>query len=477
MAARIESMQLVDNAIAAKDMAALCALLEGEEGSFHADSIRQRHGEIMGFAPLSKYKTLLNCLRTVSPPPGCDGVEHGDILIHPPWCEKKLHRKGLLVDGSLVALAVALDRSDILRFLLQTMHYAAEPFHSDPCMRWYDEEEKFQLVCVGSFTSGARPWHDGRTSWDMSPLAFAILLGHSDCAELLLHHGAATEAGNDSVSHAMYLSFRMDDPAYRRVRELVLAHGDPASHKPFLAALPDATLQQFRAVLKTYRYDVQDCAEFAEEFHLDWDEFCLRLRALGRHRPSMWGSDAVAMRLITHACCCNGDLTPLLPQLKNRKLDLRRVDWDELPEKGLRQVLSQLSACCTLFIQNGELGFFLSATQLRLIMKYVCLINRECDRRGRITNFTFDVLSHNNPRLLRYALQTGHIRESTKDILTALQEAEIPLSASCRAALLTTKRNPALVWEDWDSIFAADAYCFPIALFDSDDNSKEEFLL
>ena len=162
----------------------------------------------------------------------------------------------------------------------------------------------------------------------------------------------------------------------------------------------------------------------------------------------MWGSDAVAMRLITHACCYNGDLTPLLPQLKNRKLDLCRVEWDELPAKGLRQVLSQLSACCTLTLNTRNAEFVPSSPErLRLVMKHVRLISKERYRKERLTRFSEAILRCGSPRIVRHALQTGIIVESTKDILIALQESEIPLSDPCREALLTTKRDPALVWD------------------------------
>ena len=446
---REESLQLIDKLVAAGDMGALLRLAEQEEG--HIAALQRRLGEIMNIATAEEYRRLLLRLRQCNPLELIlfQTEEWGTVIIRPPW-HPLLQCGGFHVTGTLPFLAVALQRTDMLEMLLD-MGFSPQP----RCNPFYPVPKDSTLLPIFGNTSRADYPHRGSPEhplfWDLSPLALAILLGQSDAAALLLRHGADTEANSGAVSWAMHLGFRQDDPAYRRARETVLAHGDPASHRPRLAALTRSNLDQLREVLKTYRYDARDCCSaLLADFHYSWEEYCQCALLLSEHCPALREDPHFLEALFRHGCI-EQDMTPLLPLFPEETLDLTQVDWDGLPVRGMEQILSFLAVHRHLTAEATEIEGFASdpRKQISLLMKHVHLSYDESRRKEQICPLTWDALKSDSPRLLRRMLQQGIIRESTKDILLTLQE-YFPMSLDLyREALLTTKRDPALVWADW----------------------------
>ena len=129
--------------------------------------------------------------------------------------------------GTLVSLAVVYDRPEILRMLLSRGHdvncasFAATSalVHSVggvygsvanrqaiPCSAAHVHIRGVMCYRGGGFLTGV-----GRSS--LTPLALAVLMGHSECAHILLEHGAWTES-NASVSWTMNLAMREKDERY-----------------------------------------------------------------------------------------------------------------------------------------------------------------------------------------------------------------------------------------------------------------------
>lgn len=111
------------------------------------------------------------------------------------------------VYASPVTHAAAENRPDLLKALLE------RGFDDTPMCR-------FSL----------RPWHSTKNhvpalDWeDAVPLALTLLMGHTQCAQLLLEQGVPDVENIPGVSRSLYLCWREADEDYRQTCRLLPAH-------------------------------------------------------------------------------------------------------------------------------------------------------------------------------------------------------------------------------------------------------------
>ena len=389
------------------------------------------------------------------------------------------------VCGTLVSLAVAFDRPDILKLLLEKGHdvnAASFSSHStmlrSDCMildHYHSNEEEYMpcLACginlrvVDREKTPAQIFFEGGEQTlvlkdAVSPLALAVLMGHADCARILLEHGAWMEK-TSSVSWAMNLSWRECDETYRAAREIVSRWGGPVDHRPVLSAMTDCSVEQFHSVLSTYSFERKeyvawirhaldtkvlvedlDTCELRAAIPHPWREQCSKLLEVGKFCPEAF-EDAKAVAAILQ---CGGmedfSLEPLLPLIEGRTLDLSCCS----PGVLLKKRLEELSQHCNLIADRWRCSCWnASVGQLQVILRYVRFYSGE--RTDRISVLTKSLMNTKNRKLICKALEQGVIQEPVKDLLQWLHE--VNLSAFCQEVLLIAKRDEREAWVDPDS--------------------------
>ena len=458
----------LDQAFVREDVQEVLFLVETADEPISRDLARRCLTECMKNATPAEYAALLDSLPEGEYAGGCNP----EVDWEPPkkWMADKVI---LHVSGTLVSLAVAHNRPEILRMLLARGHdvncasfaatsalvnYAATALsgipagQTVPCSAAHVDISGVMHYRGSAFLPGMR-----RDS--LTPLAVAILMGHEECARILLAHGAWT-AENAGVGWAMNVAWREKDECYQATREAVVSYGDAATYRPVLDAMLDSSAAQFRAVLKKHSYSVEEYeqmlkgmfpgvrADFLEvENDRHWKWVCSRLNAVGKACP-----DALAGRwgIQTIFGCANMSgfsLDPLLPYLAGRKLDLTEVRWLPLSARQSKQMLSQLSQHCELVADRNKTKiYFATVERVRAMLRYVTFY--ESERTGRISDLTEAILRCGNAKLIRSSLENGTIRESAKDLLWWIQDQRAP--DVCREAVLTTRRDKTQLLEDWD---------------------------
>ena len=416
-----------------------------------------------------EYAALLSCFP--------EGEYAGRCVVEVDWNVpgKRLVYVRAHVQGTLVSLAVALNRPEILRILLARGHdvnsasYAA----TSALVRTTGGSMKIDSGVPCSISDvhiieAERHFRKAPKCNSVTPLAVAVMMGYEECARILLEHGAWTES-NDSVSWAMNLGWREQDERYQTVRKIVLGHGEPSSHRPVLKAMRDSSDAQYRAALEAYTYtveeydqlleqifyDTQDSFISAEENNSDWRKICGKMREIGKVC-----ADALIGRWGTKLIFCgasmeNFAIEPLLPYLKGRKLDVTEIPWTYFMARQSKKLIAQLSEHCELVADRCNLEIFVpSVTGLKAILRYVTFYDGP--RKRPISELTQAILRCKNAKFVRTSLEKGFIRESTKDLLCWLQNDVC--SELAREAVLATRRDPSQILEDWSGSIETYSY-------------------
>ena len=429
----------VDAAIVAEDCHRLCQLVQ--EGDEHARSIFDQINRVMAFASAHDFDALLRLLSGTS----FAAEEYSGIhCVFPPWCLSQGCR-GLRIHGTLPALAVALNRADLLEQLLRQGCHTELPSPA-PCLYASIYDGLWNLHIIWNEIPPDEM--DALFGNNLTALALAVLLGHGDCVEVLLRHGATMEC-NFVLGNVMYLGFREKDGEYRRARELVLAHGDRASHKPILSDLYHCSTRQFREVLQSYHYTSQEwdkCQGLLDPDEVSWKNCHQRLAEICKVYPDALSNPFITDVVFAHAANPDFDPAPLLRLAEGCKVDLTMVDWNYIPVARMRTLLNLLSERSTLTADRMQFFRTVSSERLRLLLKYVHFYASE--RTAPISDLSSSLLLFGSTPLIRHALETGVINESTKDLVTFLSGSFVPERA--RAAVLTVKRDPALLLPDFE---------------------------
>ena len=164
-----------------------------------------------------------------------------------------------------------------------------------------------------------------------TPLSLAILLGHAECARILVEHGAWLEEA-PSVSAAMYLFWREKDPVYQAARQVVLSAGDHARHRPVLWAVGETcSPQQLKTVLEAWDYSQQELAYAARRMVLSlrhqrdlwktytdgWNDLCRRIYRIGHICPEAIQDRSVIGELLDYFLSWKQvTIDPLLPMYR-----------------------------------------------------------------------------------------------------------------------------------------------------------------
>lgn len=418
--------------------------------------------ECMKDATLAEYAVLLACLP--------EGEYAGTSSMDVDWRLPKNNPADsytVQITGTLVSHAVAWDRQDILGMLMNRGHDVDGTSFSATSamvsgMRGFGRQWECNLSEVRIFGKMQYPGGGCWGNWaysSLTPLALAVLLGHEDCARILLEHGAAV-GENPGVSRMMNLAWREKDKRYQAARTAVLSYENVLCCRPVLSELTESSRKRFRWVLRRYSYTPEEYAQFFETLlhemqssfgqrivsQHEWEGICGKLIEIGEVCPDALTGEK-AMCLIF---CC-GDMDgfspePLMPFLRGRRIDLTEVPWMYPPMQTCRTLLSELSKYCEpvldrygLFVPRGAVA------RLKMLLKYVTVYSGE--RKEQISNLTKAILHCDNAKLIRHSLEHGIIPESTKDIICWM--IENPCSDVCREAVLATHRDKSLVLDNW----------------------------
>lgn len=378
----------------------------------------------------------------------------------------------IFVQGTLVMHAVAVNRPDVLRLLLERGHdvNGASPAAAEALLEYFVEEADFEVfqplgksprpesrICMRRRDFGPRriPFMVWKGA---TPLALAVLMGYEECARVLVEWGAWLEE-TPSVSAAMHLAWRSSDADYGAARRAVLEAGSAEEHRPVLKALvPTCSAAQLKEILRRYSYDTQELAqaachmlwEFAayrklwEKCGMEENETCRKLHLIGGRCPEALCEPRTLGILLTQCCGVNAlKMESFLPYLKGRTLDIShlRIGFGWLSFNEGKKMLETLAQNCTLVMDRDAVPPAVSAGLLRQLIKHVSFLPPLIPE--GVSGLTLALLMNGNLRLLQKALEEGIIwpGESVEDIL--LCQKDYSFSSACRMALLTTPRPAA----------------------------------
>lgn len=423
-------------------------------------------------APVEVVRTMLELL-PAGEYTGCDAYmvdwsPTGEICRHLKW--------EVNVQGTMVMHAVAKNRPDVLEVLLNhgfdvnCASAAAAAGLLQDCKEYVTSYGR-PFIPYHAYT--ARPENCVKLlAWDTTPddippmqwkgatpLALAVLLGHVECARILVERGAWLEEA-PSVSSAMYLFWREKDPDYQAARAEVLAAGDHARHRPVLWAVGQTcSPQQLKRVLDAWPYKrkelVQAAAAMTRALSYQrelwktstdgWQDLCQRMYRIGKHCPEALQAREVIGSFLDYFLRWQGvSIEPLLPFLEGAVLDISEMEGGGLyylDRPGSRKFFTELAERCQLVMERDAVPSGISDSILRLILKHVRFLPPVTDR--GVSALTKRILITGDLRLIRSALKNGLIpsEETTEELLRCQQALKLP--PICRSALLTIPRKKA----------------------------------
>lgn len=378
----------------------------------------------------------------------------------------------VFVQGTLVMHAVAQNRPDVLELLLHhgyDVNCASITSAASLLQDFSEQISGYGRDFIPFHAYMARPesrialrkWDADPDSilpmnWEgATPLSLAVLLGHAECARILVEHGAWLEEA-PSVSAAMYLFWREKDPAYQAARAVVLAAGDHARHRPVLwAAGETCSPQQLKAVLDAWDYDLPELTCAARRMVLSlrhqrdlwktytdgWQDLCRRMYRIGRVCPEAVQAREVIGEFLDYFLSWKQvSLEPLLPLLEGATLDISelRANLYCLDRPGAKKFFTELAEHCQLVMDRDAIDQGIPVGVLRFLLQTVTFLSPAAEE--GVSGLTKALLRTGDLRLIRKALQSGLIppEESTEELLRCQQALRMP--PVCRSALLTTRR-------------------------------------
>lgn len=376
------------------------------------------------------------------------------------------------VQGTLVMHAVAQNRPDVVRLLLERgydVNCASAASAAALLQDHYENISGYGRDYIPFHPYMARPESCVRLrKWDTTPddvcplewegatpLSLAVMLGHGECARMLVKHGAWLEEA-PSVSAAMYLFWREKDAAYQAARQEVLAAGDHPRHRPVLWAVGETcSPRQLKAVLEGWNYSQKEltyaahCMVLALRHQRDlwktytdgWDDLCRRIYRIGHSCPEAIQDRSVIGDLLDHFLSWKQvSVEPLLPILEGATLDISemRANLYCLERAGARKFFTELAERCRLVMDRDVVNREIPGSVLRLLLNTVDFLPPAAE--DGISGLTQAILHTGDLRLIRKALRDGLIppEESTEELLRCQQILRLP--PTCRSALLTTPR-------------------------------------
>ena len=384
------------------------------------------------------------------------------------------------VQGTLVMHAVAKNRPEIVKLLLERGHdvNCASGASATALMRdYYEGVSGYGEDFVPFHPYTARPESCVRLrKWDTTPddvcplewegatpLALAVLLGHAACARVLAEHGAWLEEA-PSVSAAMYLFWREKDPDYQAARQAVLKTGDHARHRPVLWAVGETcSPQQLKTVLESWDYTREELICAARHMVLSlrhqrdlwktytdgWNSLRSRIYRMGRICPEAIRDRSVIGELLDYFLSWKRvSIEPLLPILEGATLDISelRANLYCLDRPGAKKCFTELAKHSRLVMDRDAIDQGVPVSVLRLLLETVTFLPPATDE--GISGLTQALLRTGDLRLIRKALVSGIIppEESTEELLRCQQTLHLP--QICRSALLSTVRPKQVKRED-----------------------------
>lgn len=387
----------------------------------------------------------------------------------------------IVVRGTAVMHAVAENKPEHLELLLERRHdvNAASPWAAAALMgyrgtdtvTWGEDFIPFQpytarpesVVRLESIYDGP----DGLAPLELegaTPLALALLMGHPDCARVLVEHGAWLEE-SPGVSQTMWLFGREEDVLYQQARRQVLSR--PVAHRPVLHAVgKTCSPAQLEQLLKTHSYSRQEMIraaramlqihsvqeEFWQSAEEGWENLCRRLALLGDADAEVLCAPEVAGQLFL-ACghFKERELKPFLPYWTGRRVDLSDLSSNPfwLGEPEGENMLRLLAAHSTCVMARDTVGPRMRSKTLKALLRYVNFLPSTAGR--GVSGLTMSILNSGDLRLIERALRRGLIppEETAADLLRCQREEG--LSPVGRSLLLSAPRRvlPGLPGPKW----------------------------
>lgn len=411
------------------------------------------------------------------------GLEYtGTIYRKVPLCGRHGRMKGnryVRIDGTLPTLAAAMDKPELLRFLLDHGHdinsasqtaveallndsslhegipSSPTPFHLYPGLFSANRQSSVTSDTLGRLRDTPLFERllfqcDGAT-----PLVAAIVCGSTACVRVLLERPGVWGPECPAISAALALDWRAGDAAYAEACRLVRVLPDGTLRPLVLRAIIDHCSEDFlRNELATVQYDAAAIRDAADELLLDWRWFhssrgspatVHKLSLLAEHGPTVLQTPVLRGRLASLFLCRQGDaqLLALIERFcPGHDIDLgyAQHELNFIPIKALKAGLKRLCAIgrpvlsCDVALIRARDPEEIEA-RLRLLFEYVRFLPGSYS--AGLSSLTRTVLNASSLSLLELALEKGAIPAS--EPLDAILEL-IRNRPALRAALLMGKR-------------------------------------
>lgn len=387
---------------------------------------------------------------------------------------------GAEVNGTLVTLAAAQGKAEKLKSLLAhgwDVNSASMDAAAALKLRAKKRDPYYQAAarCYEDF--GASPESCLRTLIDMeaehggyifrevigglTPLAAAVLCGQTECARILMDHGAWKEE-SPVVCRALTQHHRDDDEAYQACRKAVLTYGDAPRPMALWAVVRSMSEVTLAVELRRCKYNDEAIAkcvwELATGFRMmpsrgPWAEEqkrdLTRLEILEQYYLHVLRRPELVSAMLRQCMLQNateewGDFVlKLCPEQLD--LSLLREGLIRTPARKARAFLQKVCKGRRCVMDRDSVPPMVPMLVLQTLLQHVEFLPPASG--SSVSGLTYAILHSGNLRLIRKALAEGIIpaEEPTALLLQCL--GDIPWAGNARTLLLTVQRpDGAGVW-------------------------------
>lgn len=380
---------------------------------------------------------------------------------------------GAEVTGTLVTLAAAQGKTEQLKSLLShgwDVNSASMDAAAALRMRRKQMDAFYRSVINGYSPYSAGAESSLRTLLDMdegpsgylfreaffgvTPLAAAILCGQTECAMILMDHGAWKEESS-CVARALTLRDREKDEAYQACRKAVLAYGDaprPMALWSVIRSMREGDLERELCRCKYEDEAIAKCVwELTTNLHMMpsrgmWAEEqkrnFVRLQILEQHFPHVLRRPKL-VSAIMRLCLLQNETEvwqEFILKLCPEELDLSilREGLLRSPVRKVRAFLQKICRGRRCVMERDSVPPMVPVLVLQTLLQEVEFLPPESN--ASVSGLTCAILGSGNLKLIRKALLTGMIPpEEPRALLLQCLEA-MSGATHVRTLLLTTPR-------------------------------------